>query len=214
MTELIIIRHAQSLANANEVFIGQTDLGLSEMGKKQAEALCLYLQNIKLKVDKIYSSSLSRPYQTIEPYAKAVGKEIIKRDGLREIYAGKWENNKFADLPDLFPETFAHYWKEDIANCTPDGGESVAALYERVNLELDTLACENDGKRIIISTHATPIRCFCARAVGGLSNMQQIKWVNNASVNIFNWENGILSAVSINNHDFLAGIDSSLPKTV
>lgn len=214
MTELIIIRHAQSIANANEVFIGQTDLGLSETGKKQAEALARYLQRVNLKVDKIYSSSLSRPYQTIEPYAKAVGQEIIKRDGLREIYAGKWENNKFADLPGLFPETFAHYWKEDIPNCTPDGGESVAALYERVNLELDTLARENDGKRIIIATHATPIRCFCARTMGGLSTMQDVKWVNNASVNVFAWENRDLSAVSINNHDFLEGIDSCLPKTV
>ena len=97
MTRLIVVRHAQSIANKMKVFIGHKDLDLTDFGHEQAKLLGEYLVKKEYPIDVIYSSDLLRPYHTIEPYAKAVGKEIIKDRELREIYAGEWEGKNFSD---------------------------------------------------------------------------------------------------------------------
>lgn len=214
MTTLIIVRHAQSLANKAELFIGHKDMDLSELGFKQAELLCAELIDKKYPIDTIYSSDLLRPYHTVEPYAKATGKEIIKDRGLREIYAGKWEGHKFAELPSLFPETFG-MWRSDISKCCPDGGETVVELYERINTTIDRIAEENDGKCLLIGTHATPLRCLIARANGeGVSAMKDLRWCLNAAINIFEYSEGVLSVKEVNLADHLGPLNTPLPKTI
>ena len=38
-TTLLLVRHGESLGNRDELFLGHTDLGLSELGHRQAAAL-------------------------------------------------------------------------------------------------------------------------------------------------------------------------------
>lgn len=214
MTKLIIVRHAQSIANRDRTFIGHIDLDLTELGVKQAELTTQYLIEQNYPIDVIYSSDLLRPYHTIEPYAKAVGKEIVKDRELREIYAGKWEGHKFEDLPNLFPESF-NLWRTDISKTHCEDGESVEELYARINHAINRIAKENDGKCVLIGTHATPIRCLCARAeCVGLAGMKEIGWVNNASVSIFEYDGGVLIPIEINHHEHLKSLDTALPKNV
>ena len=214
MTNLIIVRHAQSLANKEEVFVGHVDMELSELGFAQAKMLGEYLIKKNYPIDVIYSSDLLRPYHTIEPYAKAVGKEIIKDKELREIYAGKWEGHKYIDLFDLYPESY-NLWINDLGRCVTDGGESVAHLYERINSEIDRIAEENDGKTVLIGTHATPLRCLFARAEGvGLEGIKDIKWCENAAINIFEYSKGALLLKEKNISEHLGACRSDLPRTV
>lgn len=214
MTTLIIVRHAQSLANKAELFIGHKDMDLSELGVIQAKLLGEYLVNKKFPIDAIYSSDLLRPYHTVEPYAKAVGMEIIKDRELREIYAGQWEGHKFSDLFDLFPDSYA-VWKKDIGNCVCDGGESVAQLYERINNAVDRIAKKHDGQTVLIGTHATPVRCLTARATNiGVPGMKDIKWCENTAINIFEYSMGTLSAKELNISEHLGELRSGLPRSV
>ena len=212
MTRFIFVRHAQSIANDKGVFIGHIDWDLSELGFRQAELLGRYLTERKFKPDVIYSSDLLRPCHTIEPFANAVGMEIVKNRQLREIYAGKWEGQKFDDLPNLDPSY--KIWQQDIGRAQTDGGESVAQLYERINAEVDRLAKVHDGQTVMIATHATPIRCLTARSQGvGLDGMKDIPWAFNASVNIFDHDGENLIPVELNCHDFLAELNTELPKS-
>lgn len=212
MTRFIFVRHAQSIANDKGVFIGHMDWDLSELGFRQAELLCRYLTERKFKPDVIYSSDLLRPCHTIEPFAKSLGMEIVKNRQLREIYAGKWEGQKFDDLPNLDPSY--KIWQQDIGRAQTDGGESVADLYGRINTEIDRLAKLHDGHTVMIATHATPIRCLTARAAGtGLDGMKDISWAMNASVNIFDHDGENLIPVELNKHEFLAELNTELPKS-
>lgn len=214
MTTLIIVRHAQSIANEKGIFIGHKDMDLSDLGHFQAKLLCDYLLKKEYKIDAIYSSDLLRPFHTVEPYAKAIGKEIIKNSNLREIFAGKWEGHKFADLYDLFPENYGA-WKTDIGSCKCDGGESVKELYERINLEIDRIADRHDGETVLIGTHATPLRCIMARCEGvGVAGMKDIKWCENTSLNIFEYSEGVLSPVALNVSEHLSAYRSGLPSSV
>lgn len=212
MTRFIIVRHGQSEANKAEVFVGHKDAELSELGFRQAELVADELVRERTKIDKIYASDLNRAFHTVSPYAERVGKAVIKDRFLREIYAGRWEGHHFDELPVLYPQSYG-IWKNDLGACVCDGGESVAELYKRINAEIDRIAAANDGKTILIGTHATPIRCIIARAKGvGVGGMQELGWVGNASINEFEWENGEITAVRLNYTNHLGTLHTEFTK--
>jgi len=60
---IIVVRHAESVANTEGIYQGQTyDTDLSELGKKQTKALANRLNDLELR--KIITSPLKRTYKT------------------------------------------------------------------------------------------------------------------------------------------------------
>ena len=51
----------------------------------------------------IYCSTLSRARETIVPFAKSSGSEVIYLDDLAEWYGGEWEFKEFEELLALHP---------------------------------------------------------------------------------------------------------------
>ena len=89
MTRIYLIRHGESIGNAKRMYLGHTNLGLSELGHRQAEITAEFLKNVDFSV--IYSSDLQRALETAAPHAKIRGMELILRRDLREINVGEWE---------------------------------------------------------------------------------------------------------------------------
>lgn len=190
---LLFIRHGQSIGNLNNVFLGHTDLDLSPLGYRQAEAVAEYLKTEN--VDVIYSSDLLRAFNTSVPFSKAVGLTQIKSKNLREIFAGDWENQKFDDIIKIYGKSY-NIWLNDIGNAFPDNGESVKQLCERIYLEIKRIATENDGKTVAIFTHATPIRAFFTYINGGsAAEMINLNWPLNASLSEAVFENDTFKEV-------------------
>ena len=83
-------------------------------------------------------------------------------------------------------------WLTDIGNARCTDGESVAELLERIRLEIERIAAENDGKTVVIGTHATPIRCMTCYLRGlPITAMKDIAWVSNASITRIEYNNGV-----------------------
>ena len=181
MTRFILVRHGQSQANKEGLFAGHSDFPLSELGLLQAEKTAEYIIK-NHKIDIIYSSDLKRAYSTALPVSKRTGIEIIPDTRLREIYAGEWEGMKFEDIAEKFPEDRT-LWKNDIANSRPTDGESVREIASRILARLTEIGEENDGKTVLVTFHATPIRSMQALwQTGDIGTMKDIDWVPNASV--------------------------------
>ncbi len=213
MTRFIMIRHGFSEANKEHRFAGHSDFALSDLGKIQAEKCAEALKNEK--IDAIYASDLKRAYDTAVPVARAHGLPIIPHEGLREIFAGEWEGRTFEELNEEYPHDFGVLWKTDVGRARPTGGESVAELFERVIATLGEIAAENDGKTICIATHATPIRSVCTAAEGGRAeDMSRLGWMPNASISLFEYENGRFTAVYTGHIDHLGDLSTFLPKNV
>ena len=188
-TTLLIVRHGESLGNLNELFLGHTDLGLSPLGLRQAEALAAALRG--RHIDAVYSSDLTRAMQTVAPAAREHGLAVTPTPALREIFAGDWEGENYNDLPTKWPEERAS-WKNDIGNACPPNGESVAALYDRIAAALDEIAVREEGHTVLIGTHATPVRATTARLLGvGTAGMAAIPWAGNASITTVVYEDGV-----------------------
>ncbi|MBR2043324.1 MAG: histidine phosphatase family protein [Clostridia bacterium] len=209
---LIFIRHGQSLGNKEHIYLGHTDLDLSEMGYEQAFLVGEFLKT--RKIDKIYSSDLMRAYNTSLPLAKCLALIPEKREGLREIFAGEWENKAYENLIESYPVSYG-IWQNDVGNAHPDGGESVAELQKRIINEVVAIANENDGKTVAIFTHATPIRSFFAFVRGlNTGEIKNMPWATNASVSEAEFSHGEFREISYSVDAFLGKISSTFPKGV
>lgn len=185
MTTLILVRHGQSQTNLEQIFAGHMDISLTELGHRQAENTARFLAEYPIQA--IYSSDLLRAMQTATPTAKQHGLEIVPRQELREIYAGDWEGVPYEELKLRYPDSYGR-WCTDCGNATPDGGESVKALAERIYAEVDRIRLAHLGQCVAIFTHATPIRTLRARWEGySVAEMSNLPFCGNASVSVLEY---------------------------
>ena len=212
MTRFIMIRHGFSVANNEKRFAGHSDFPLTDIGRAQAERCADALVNEK--IDAVYASDLSRAFDTATPVARSHDLPVIPHKGLREIFAGEWEGKTYEELEAEYPESFG-VWKSDLSNAHPDGGESIRQLYSRILATLDGIARENEGKTVCIATHATPVRSVCTAAMGlDYKGMTKIGWTANASISIFEYEDGRFTAIEVSRTDHLGELKTVLPSNV
>ena len=213
MTKLILIRHGQSMANATNRFAGHSNFDLSGLGFYQAKLAAKYITE-HFEVDRIYASDLLRAYNTAVPTAELLGLPIHKSEKLREISAGSWESMTFEEIRERFSSDY-DVWKNDFSNARCTEGESVAELYDRVCREMLAIAKENDGKCVLIATHATPIRAFETLSRGlGAEHIGDIDFVCNASINVFTVEDGKPSIDTLNITDHLIDCVTEVPQII
>ena len=214
MTRLIVVRHGQSEGNAKGEFHGQYNSDLTALGHEQAERTAEFVD--RYTIDAIYSSDIRRAYSTAKHTADRRGMPIIADTGLREIFAGDWEQMKFTEIPEKYPEEY-RLWCEDIAHAHLPHGESVAEMAARVNAAFAKIIAENDGKTVFIATHSTPIRAMrCTWNGLPLTAMQTLDWVVNASVTVVECDGGSYRELCVGQAEHLekAGLLTKLPKNI
>lgn len=211
MTTFILLRHGESEANGTGVFTGALDVSLSENGKRQAELFKEYaIRN--LKVDKIYASPLHRAPDTVLPFALEAKLPIEKRENLRELFGGEWEGKTSQTIKELYPKEYKA-WKEDTGNSRPTGGESTREAQARGIKELETLAKENEGKTVLIATHAALIRAMFPVFLGVDTNeMKNIPFVGNASITTVRYDGGKFTMLSADDDSYLGGLSTRIDR--
>ena len=214
MTRLLFIRHGQSEFNLTRRFAGNSDAALTELGLRQAAATADYIASA-YTADAVYASDLQRAFCTGKAVADRLGLPVRPHKGLREIFAGEWEGQRFDHLEAAYPETFAGLWRKDIGNSVCDGGESVAQLMQRILATVREIAEAHPGETVVLATHATPIRCMeCFCQGKPLSYMKDIPWVTNASVTEIHYENGVFTEIVSSYSQHLTNMVSTLPANV
>ncbi len=209
MTTLILVRHGESEANLGNYYAGHLDALLTERGFAQAKLTAKYIKE-NYKVDKVYASDLKRAYATGQAIANAFGVEITSDSNLREIDAGEWDGVAFDEL--INSNEDYRFYLEDIGNSKCTGGESVAQLQQRVSEAMNKIVAENDGKTVVVATHATPIRTMqCLWEGKTLDDMKNIPWVANASVTVAEYENGKWKLVKAGESSHLKELMTVLP---
>ncbi|MBQ2955325.1 MAG: histidine phosphatase family protein [Clostridia bacterium] len=204
-TRLIFVRHGESEANVQHRFAGDFDAPLTALGRMQAERAAQALKD--MKIDCAYASNLSRAWETgrilIAPHE---GLELMEETGFREIRGGEWEGKTFRELSCEYPEEWGR-WMGDMINCRCPGGESMRELALRA-LEVSRRTAEREqGKTVLIATHSTLIKTLQplwaglpAEAVG------EVPWVENASISIVDYEDGVWTPVVIGENKHLTGL--------
>ena len=180
MVKFIIVRHGQSKANETGYLYGSFETPLSDLGRRQADAVCRHILGA-YKVDAVYSSPLSRAYDTVKGVAEALDLPIIVENDLREVNVGKWEGLPYSIIKRDYEEWY-RAWATDTGVTTPPDGESMAQVQERIIPKLKEIAEKEDGKTVVIGIHAAAIRAIqCHVQKLPLTHMKHLPWVCNAS---------------------------------
>lgn len=212
MTTLYLIRHGESVSNVNKTFTGQLDAPLTEMGHKQAGCIASYF--LGKHIDRIYASDLSRAYETALPLSKISRVPIEINTAFREIYGGKWEGEKFAELSNMYPEDYA-VWRNDLCNARPTGGESIREIALRACEAVEAIVRSHPRETIVIATHAIPVRVMLSTwLTGDLSDMQRTSWVSNASISKVEYADGKFTPIEMGITAHLADMVTTLPDKI
>ena len=185
-TTLIFIRHGESEGNLHHIFLGQQNMPLTPLGKRQAALTAEFLRDTPINA--VYASDLTRAMMTAEPVARQKGLAIQPETGLREIFAGAWEMKTYEEIAEMFPEDY-QCWREDIGRVRCTEGESTAELQQRVKDPLESIVRRHAGQTVCVVTHATALRSIkCAWYGLPVERMNEVPWPRNASVTTVRYE--------------------------
>ena len=160
MNETIwLMRHGALPPNPEHRFVGQRDVPLSELGRRQALSWRQRLVDIPFAA--IVSSDLRRCVETALFVKGENDIPLIQEPAFREISLGAWEGKTPDEVEERFPGAYGERGK-DMANFRPEGGESFADLAFRVLPALGKLATRYAGRPLLIVGHAGVNRIIIA----------------------------------------------------
>ena len=161
MTTLLLARHGESDWNRARRWQGHADRPLTERGRAQAAELAERLAEVEL--EGVYSSDLARTRVTAEAVARRKELPVFELRELREVDVGSWEGLTRDEAEARFPDGFRR-WKAGGTGW--DDGEDYGAMSARVLAAIDQIAATHQGGRVLIVSHAGPIRAVHAAALG------------------------------------------------
>ncbi len=149
MTTLWLARHAESAAPT--VFHGaESNIGLSELGHRQAEAAAAWFKPLAPTV--VVSSGMIRAKETAAPIAAACGVAHRIESELHERRVGELGGTSFSSKSGPWHDTIHRWMAGDTAYTTP-GAESFDELRNRLVPALERVARQFAGQRVVVVAH-------------------------------------------------------------
>ncbi|ALC06514.1 fructose-2,6-bisphosphatase [Corynebacterium deserti GIMN1.010] len=156
---LILLRHGQTNYNATSRMQGQLDTELSDLGFAQADSAAALL--VKSNITHIFSSDLSRAYNTAQAVAKLIDAEVGVDKRLRETHLGEWQAKTHTEVDEEYPGARAQ-WRHD-PQWAPPGGESRVEVARRARQFVDELMVslpDWDQGTVLIVAHGGTINAL------------------------------------------------------
>jgi len=162
-TRIFLIRHGATTLTAEDRFAGATNVQLSDEGRQQVQRLAERLSGDTITA--VYASPLDRTVETASILAAPHHLPVQKREGLREISHGHWEQLTRKEVESKFPEEAAA-WEEDPFTFAPLDGESGLAVTARALPELVEIVRSNQGGNVLVVSHKATIRLLLSSLLG------------------------------------------------
>jgi broad specificity phosphatase PhoE len=150
---LILLRHGQTVTNAEGRLLGRADPELTDLGLAQARAAAAAIGD----VGRVVTSPLQRARRT----AECLGVPVEVDDRWIELDYGDYDGRAFHEVPS---DVWAR-WRDD-PHFVPPGGESLSALGARVREACHELALGAADSDVVVVSHVSPIKAAVAWALG------------------------------------------------
>ena len=182
MPQLVLIRHGQSLWNAQNRFTGWEDIDLSPQGEFEAQKAGLLLIQKKINFDVAYTSLLKRAVRTLWIILRemdAVWLPVHKSWRLNERHYGSLQGLNKKETASKYGEDQVFKWrrsytlspplsqgkenqKKMFQNISIPKGESLAQTAERVKplwvQQIKKQLCQN--KNVLVTAHGNSLRAL------------------------------------------------------
>ncbi|QIA07575.1 histidine phosphatase family protein [Draconibacterium halophilum] len=181
-TEITIIRHGETIWNAQRRIQGQRNSKLSENGILQAELVAKALD--KRQFDILISSDLERAVET----ARIINTQLVLPHEynvkLRERSFGVVEGLNFEEMKHQYPDEFRRYKERDPEFAFP-GGESIQQLFNRVTVEIEDIARKFDQQKVLIVSHGLVLEMMMYKTFSINLTDPRTFSINNSSISSF-----------------------------
>jgi 2,3-bisphosphoglycerate-dependent phosphoglycerate mutase len=190
ITELVVIRHGETVWNQERRHQGHLDSDLSELGVRQAKAVAGRLA--KLSFAALYSSDLKRAFHTAQYIAKITGHSILLDKRLRERDYGIFRGMTLEEIQEKFPKPYVRFKSGDPDYVIPEG-ESGRQKYDRVIECVREIVKAHEGRRVVIVTHGGALDALFRHTVGLELSIPRRYKLFNVSLNTFFVQDGTWS---------------------
>lgn len=152
-SSLLVVRHGQSLWNAQAKWQGSADIELSDRGRAQAAKAGAVLADGGVAFSAVWTSTLMRASETASIIAGVLGLPHPDSDHRwREAHAGEWQGMTPQEIRDEWPGYLER-------NLRPPGFEPVDEVIERVlDAARDLLVATAGGPPALVVSHSGVIR--------------------------------------------------------
>ncbi|WP_336206079.1 histidine phosphatase family protein [Nonomuraea sp. LPB2021202275-12-8] len=163
MTNLVLVRHGETVWHAENRYAGISDIVLTPRGREQAARLASWAATAGLSG--VWASPLSRSQITAAASAEAADVGLVVDARLRELDFGQGEGLTSAEMNERFPEARAAFEADPGANPLP-GGEDPSAAADRFVAALRDICAVRSNGRVLVVAHTTAIRIALCRLIG------------------------------------------------
>jgi broad specificity phosphatase PhoE len=195
-TRILLLRHAES-ANPLIFHGAESDVGLSERGRRQAEAIALVLATEAPEV--LISSAMRRARETALPIARACGLPVRIEPDLHERCVGALSGIPTQLREGEWPDTLRRWMAGETA-FAPAGAESFDDIRRRVLPVWQRVTSEGEGKTIVLVAHGVvcKVLLFTLLAEYSVADWHRVGPIHNASINELVLEEDGWGAVRLN----------------
>jgi probable phosphoglycerate mutase len=160
---VFLIRHAHTDAIGQVLSGRAAGVSLSDLGRRQAEALPLRLKRYASALDALYVSPMARAAETALPIGRAYAIEARVCEGLVEMDFGQWTGRALETLEaDIAWRRFNAHRR----TATVPSGEQASEVQTRAVRALRELSRVHAGGTIAVVTHAEVIRGVLLHYIG------------------------------------------------
>jgi len=149
----VFVRHAESVANAEERLAGHDDFELTDLGRTQARALHDRLNVEGFRPTHLYSSPLKRAAETARIVSGSWPLPIVDWDDLMETDIGVFSGLTWDEIRSRYPDLGPRVEKSRMYDEVP-GAERAAEKRARGRRVVeDVLARHSNGDTVVLFTH-------------------------------------------------------------
>jgi alpha-ribazole phosphatase len=186
-TLIYLVRHGETQWNRDARIQGQLDIPLNEEGIKQARLLAKRF--VKVDLDAIYASDLSRAINTAEIVAGVKGLSVEAAPQFREIDFGLWQGMTWQEIDKEYPES-RRQMEISPETAHPPKGESWSDVADRVFKGLDDIAGKWPEGNVMVVSHGGSSRMAICRILDiSLAKRWKLR-MDNTSISILEYRNG------------------------
>jgi 2,3-bisphosphoglycerate-dependent phosphoglycerate mutase len=198
LSKLILIRHGQSVWNAENRFTGWTDVDLSEKGVKEAEEAGNELRN--QVIDVVHTSDLIRAKRTAEIVIRAnvSSKDTVTKSDwrLNERNYGALQGLNKAETAEEHGAEQVRIWRRSF-DVAPPEGESLEMTAKRTipYFEEEILPDLESGVNVLVSAHGNSLRSIVMH-IEGISPNDIVSFEIKTGVpRYYDYSDGVLSLI-------------------
>jgi broad specificity phosphatase PhoE len=160
--KLFLLRHGETVFNAQSRAQGFSDPELTELGRRQAQALANAFASQTLTA--VYASDLKRAVKTARIIAQPHGLLVQVDPGLREIHQGIFEGLSVTEIRTQHSELVEEWMAAPDRFVMPEG-ESLAQVQERAWASVQRIVAAHPEGQVVAVSHNLTIMAILCRAL-------------------------------------------------